>query len=333
MADNGSVDFKAKGGVILGRQIKNLLKNQNVVLLLMILAICALVNLAAPRFLSISNIINLFQTISLTGIMSIGMAMVIITGNIDLSVAYLVSFVACFTAFLLRHNILNDYTALPFGLMLGLCCGILNGILISKTKAEAFIVTLATMCIFQGLALVAVNGNVVTIGTMFLWFGTFKIGRIPVQTIIFIVLAVLVSLIMKYTKFGRRVYSVGGNPEAAFLAGINVVRYKFIVFAINGLLCSITAMLVLSKLSAANYGMALGYEMEAITACVVGGVSLAGGRGNILGCFLGVMLMGIISNSLNLLMVPIFYHKIIIGAVLLIAVVFRTRKQISQDTV
>jgi ribose/xylose/arabinose/galactoside ABC-type transport system permease subunit len=311
----------------IGLRIKGLLRNQNIILLLMVLAITILVTLAAPRFLSVSNIINLFQTVSLTGIMSIGMAMVIITGNIDLSLAYLVSFVACFTAFLLRNNILNDFTALPFGILLGLCCGILNGILVAKTKAEAFIVTLATMCVFQGLALVAANGNVVTIGAMFSWFGSFRLGRIPVQTIIFIILAVLVSLIMRYTKFGRRIYSVGGNAEAAFLAGINVTKYKFIVFAINGLLCSITAMLVLSKLSAANYNMALGYEMEAITACVVGGISLSGGRGTVLGCFLGVMLMGIISNSLNLLMVPIFYHKIIIGVVLLVAIILRAKKQ------
>jgi ribose/xylose/arabinose/galactoside ABC-type transport system permease subunit len=298
----------------------------------MLFVIVILVNFAAPRFLSVGNIINLFQTVSLTGIMSIGMAMVIITGNIDLSVAYLVSFAACFTAFLLRNNVLNDFTALPFGLLLGLCCGILNGILISKTKAEAFIVTLATMCIFQGLALVSANGNVVTISSKFSWFGTIRFGRIPIQTIIFVFLAALISLIMKYTKFGRRIYSVGGNPEAAFLAGISVTRYKFIVFAINGLLCSITAMLVLSKLAAANYNMALGYEMEAITACVVGGISLSGGRGTILGCFLGIMLMGIISNSLNLLMVPIFYHKIIIGIVLLVAIALRARKEVNSGT-
>jgi ribose/xylose/arabinose/galactoside ABC-type transport system permease subunit len=308
-------------------QIKAFFKNQNVFLSIMILVLAVLVQFAAPRFLSISNIINLFQTVSLTGIMTIGMAMVIITGNIDLSVAYLVSFDACLTATLLRHGILNDGTALPFGLLLGLICGIINGLLVAKTKAESFILTLGTMCLFQGFGLVAVSGNVASIGTMFLWFGTMKIGMAPIQTVIFVFLAAIVSLIMRYTKFGRRVYSVGGNPEAAYLAGINVKRYKILVFSINGFLCGITAMLVLSRLSAANYSMTLGYEMEAITACVVGGVSLSGGQGNVLGCFLGVMLMGVISNALNLLMIPIFYHKIIFGIVLLIAVILRTRRQ------
>jgi ribose/xylose/arabinose/galactoside ABC-type transport system permease subunit len=312
-------------------QIKTFLKNQNVFLSIMILVLVVLVQFATPRFLSISNIINLFQTVSLIGIMTIGMAMVIITGNIDLSVAYLVSFDACLTATLLRLGILNDWTALPFGLLLGFICGITNGLLVAKTKAESFILTLGTMSLFQGFGLVAVSGNVASIGTMFSWFGAIKIGRAPIQTVIFVVFAVIASLIMRYTKFGRRVYAMGGNPEAAYLAGINVKRYKVLVFSINGFLCGITAMLVLSRLSAANYNMTLGYEMEAITACVVGGVALTGGQGNVLGCFLGVMLMGIISNSLNMLRIPVFYHKIIFGIVLLIAVILRTRRQSDGD--
>ena len=307
-------------------RIKSFFRNQNVILLLMILVIMFLVRLVAPRFLSVSNMINLFQTISLVGILSIGMAIVIIAGSIDLSVAFLVSFVACLTATLLRLKLLNDYTALPFGLLLGSLCGAINGVLVAKTKAEAFILTLATMCIFQGSALVAANGNVVTIGTMFSWFGTIRFGRIPIQTVIFIAFAIIASFIMRYTKFGRRVYSIGGNAEAAFLAGINVSRYKFYVYTINGFLSGVTAMLVLSKLSAANFNMASGYELESITACVVGGVALSGGRGNIFGAFLGVMLMGVISNALNLMMIPIFYHRIIIGVVLLIAVILRARK-------
>jgi ribose/xylose/arabinose/galactoside ABC-type transport system permease subunit len=238
----------------------------------------------------------------------------------------MVSFVACLTARFLQLNILNDHTALPFGLLLGLLCGVINGILVAKTKAEAFILTLATMCIYEGSALVAANGNVVTIGTMFNWFGTIRLGRVPIQTIIFLFFALTAAFVMRYTKFGCRIYAIGGNTEAAFLAGINVNRYKFFVYTINGFLCGVTAMLVLSKLSAANFNMASGYEMESITACVVGGVSLSGGRGNIIGTFLGVMLIGVISNALNLMMIPIFYHRIIIGIVLLVAVILRTRK-------
>jgi ribose/xylose/arabinose/galactoside ABC-type transport system permease subunit len=178
---------------------------------------------------------------------------------------------------------------------------------------------------FQGMALLAANGNVITIGQDFSWFGTFRVGPFPIQIIIFLALVFLVFFVMKYTKYGRRIYAVGGNAEAAFLAGINVRHYKMMVFIVNGLMCSISAMIVLSKLSAANPNMAVGYEMESITACVAGGVSLMGGRGNTLGCF-----MGIIQNSLNLLMVPIFYHKIIIGIVLLIAVILRTGRSEAQ---
>jgi ribose/xylose/arabinose/galactoside ABC-type transport system permease subunit len=309
-----------------GIRIKGILKNQNTILLFLILFIVLIVSLTAPRFFSVSNMINLFQTISLTGIMAIGMSLVIITGNIDLSVAYLFSFTACLSAFLLKNGILNDITVLPFGLLLGMACGIFNGILVCKVRSESFIITLGTMCIFQGLGLFTAQGNIITIGSMFSWFGIIRIGRIPIQTIIFIVIALVTTLLMRYTKFGRRVYAVGGNSEAAFLAGININRYKFMVYTINGFLCGISAMLVLSRLASANYNMSLGYEMETITACVVGGIALSGGRGNVLGCFLGILLMGLIANSLNMLMVPIFYHKIITGVVLLVAVTIRSRK-------
>ena len=309
---------------------KEILKNQNFLLFLTIVAILVSVGIAQPKFATFGNIINLFQTVSITGIIALGMSMVITTGNIDLSVATMVSFIACFTAYFVKEGVLNDVTALPFGLVMGLGCGVLNGLLASRTRAESFIITLATMMMFQGGALLAANGNVVTIGQTFSWFGTFKMGLIPIQIVIFLVLALVVFFVMKYTKYGRRVYAVGGNSEAAFLAGINVRRHKFLVFVVSGLMCSISAMIVLSRLSAANPNMAVGYEMESITACVAGGVSLMGGRGNTLGCFLGIMLMGIISNSLNLLMVPIFYHKIIIGIVLTVAVVLRTGRSVNQ---
>ena len=308
----------------------NILKNQNFLLFLTLIVIMVAVGFAQPRFRTLRNFINLFQTVSITGIMALGMSMVITTGNIDLSVGTMVSFIACFTAFLIRNGFLNDVTALPFGIGLGFACGVVNGLLVSRTKAESFIITLATMMMFQGMAMLSADGNVVTIGRTLNWFGSYRVGPFPLQIIIFLSLAVVVFLVMKYTKYGRRVYAVGGNSEAAFLAGINVRHYKFMVYVINGIICSISAMIVLSRLSAANPNMAVGYEMESITACVAGGVSLMGGRGNTLGCFMGIMLMGVIANSLNLLMVPIFYHRIIIGVVLLAAVILRTGRSVAQ---
>jgi ribose/xylose/arabinose/galactoside ABC-type transport system permease subunit len=237
-----------------------------------------------------------------------------------------VEFIACLMALLLQKGILNDATAMPFGIAIGLLCGMLNGVLVAYTNVEPFIITLGTMSMFQGAALVTANGTVVTIGDSFSWFGTIRWLTIPIQIYIFIILAVAVFLVMKYTKYGRRLYAIGGNPEAARLAGINIRRNKFVTYIANGFFCTVAAMIVLSKLSAANANMASGYEMQAITACVVGGVSLSGGRGNTIGCFMGIMLIGIISNALNLLMVPTFYHHIIIGAVLLAAVILRTGK-------
>ncbi len=306
-------------------RIKRFFTSQNFILFLTIVVIAIGVSFGTDKLLTEKNIINLFLTVSITGIMALGAALVIISGNIDLSVGTMVSFIACLTAFLLKENVLNDITALFFGILLGLVCGTINGILVSRTKAESFIVTLATMSIFQGASLLAANGNVVSITGKFDFFGGYKLFNwLPIPILILFLLAILMYCIMRFTKFGRRVYAAGGNSEAAFLAGVNVKNYKLSVYMINGVICSLSAMLVLSRLSAANPNMAVGYELEAIAACVIGGISLAGGRGTIAGCFMGIILMGLISNSLNLLMVPIFYHKIIIGIVILVAVLART---------
>jgi ribose/xylose/arabinose/galactoside ABC-type transport system permease subunit len=309
-------------------KLKRFITSQNFILFITIIVIAIGVSFGTDKLITWKNIINLFLTVSITGIMALGAAMVIISGNIDLSVGTMVSFIACLTATLLKVEFLNDWTALLFGLGLGLLCGTVNGILVSRTRAESFIVTLATMSVFQGCSLLAANGNVVSITGKFDFFGGTKIGgQIPIPIAILIVLAVIIFGVMRFTKFGRRIYAAGGNSEAAFLAGVNVKNYKLAVYILNGLICSISAMLVLSRLSAANPNMAVGYELEAIAACVIGGISLSGGRGTIAGCFMGIILMGLISNCLNLLMVPIFYHKIIIGIVILIAVLARTSEK------
>jgi len=307
--------------------ILSLCKSQNAVLILVIIVVFTIASFFSSRFHSLDNVINLFHTVSLTGIMTIGMFLVIVTGNIDLSVACLFSLVTCLSAYMLRQNILNEITVLPFGILVGFLCGAANGLLVTKIKADSFIITLVTMFIFQGLALISVNGEIVNIGSRFLWLGKIQFGRIPLQILIFIFLTIVVSLIMSFSKFGRNLYAVGGNPEASFVMGINVNLYKFMVYAINGVICSISAMLVLSKLSAANYNMALGYELEVITACAVGGVSLIGGKGNVFGGFLGILLIGLISNSLRLLSVPISFHQITIGLILLVAVILQSRRR------
>jgi ribose/xylose/arabinose/galactoside ABC-type transport system permease subunit len=313
-------------------RLKRLLTSQNFILFCTIIFIAFIVSLGTDKMLSSRNIINLFLTVSITGIMALGQAMVIISGNIDLSVGTMVSFIACITAVFIGKGYLNDVTAIIFGVGLGLACGTLNGLLVSRTKAESFIVTLATMSVFQGAALLAANGNVVSIGTKFNFFGGTKLfGLIPIPILILFILGIIVYAVMRYTKFGRRVYAAGGNSEAAFLAGVNVKNYKLAVYMINGAICSVSALLVLSRLSAANPNMAVGYELEAIAACVVGGISLSGGRGTIAGCFMGIILMGLITNSLNLLMVPIFYQKIAIGLVILAAVLVRTFEKSSNN--
>lgn len=293
-----------------------------------IVVICIIVTIINPKFLTGRNIINLFQNISIVGILALGVGIVILTGNIDLSIANMVNFLACFLGRLLLTNTISDKSVLFVGIFLGILCGCLNGLIVAFTSIDSFIITLACASIYYGLALLSSNGYDIFI-TDFKWLGSYRLfSIIPIQTVLFILLAIIMALVMRYTKFGRSIYAVGGNAEAAYVSGINVKLHKLLAYVICGIMCSIASMIILSKLSGANATMASGYDMDSITACVVGGISLIGGRGNILGCFLGVLLMGVITNALNILAVPVFYQEIISGCVLLLAVVLRSNPDI-----
>lgn len=299
-------------------------KNQNFLLLMAIFVICAIVAIINPKFLTGRNIINLFQTISIVGILSLGVGVVILTGNIDLSIANMVSFLACLLGRLLLTNTINDKNILFVGLLLGMLCGCVNGIIVAFTNVDSFIITLACASVYYGLALLSSDGYDIFI-TNFQWFGSYRFfDVVPIQTVLYVTLSIIMALVMRYTTFGRSIYAVGGNAEAAYVSGINVKLHKLLAYIICGMLCSISAMIILSKLSGANATMASGYDMDSITACVVGGISLIGGRGDIFGCFLGVLLMGVISNALNIMAVPVFYQEIISGCVLLMAVILRS---------
>ncbi len=192
------------------------------------------------------------------------------------------------------------------------------------TLSVAENIYLACASVYYGLALLSSDGYDIFI-TNFQWFGSYRFfDVVPIQTVLYVTLAIIMALVMRYTTFGRSIYAVGGNAEAAYVSGINVKLHKLLAYIICGMLCSISAMIILSKLSGANATMASGYDMDSITACVVGGISLIGGRGDIFGCFLGVLLMGVISNALNIMAVPVFYQEIISGCVLLMAVILRS---------
>jgi ribose transport system permease protein len=273
-----------------------------------------------PNFLTVRNLFNVLNQQSTLGIATMGVAMALIAGCIDLTIGNVLASTASIAALLITAGV-NDVYVIILTVIAGLIAGLINGIIVVKTKIDSFIATLGLMSVYQGVALIIPNGNNIYLQGKFSWFGTYRVADIiPIPVFYFIVLTVIVFLVMRFTKFGRRLYSIGGNPEAAFLAGINLDLNRIIAYAISGLLAAFTSLIVISRIGQSQPAMGISYPLEAIAAAVIGGVGLSGGRGTIPGVFLGVILLGLIRNSLNLLRVPSFYQYVMLGAVIIIAV-------------
>jgi ribose/xylose/arabinose/galactoside ABC-type transport system permease subunit len=276
-------------------------------------------------FLKPMNIANVAMQISITGMLAISMTLIMISGGIDLSVGQMMCFLGTAMAYMMRYKGWNDWRIAVFGVVLGVVFQILMGLIISRTKLEPFIVSLGFMSIYKGFTYLITNGREITIEGKFGLLGrtyltisdNFKLGM-PVMVLI--VLMILMGLVLKYTKFGRSVYAVGGNESAAYLAGINVKRFKLLLYALNGLFIAIASMSSLSRMGTGNPLMGEGKEIEVIAAVVVGGTALSGGKGNIWGTFIGVLLLGCISNALNILGVAPHWQYVMRGVLIIVSV-------------
>jgi ribose/xylose/arabinose/galactoside ABC-type transport system permease subunit len=276
------------------------------------------------NFFSGMNISNVLLQVAVTGIFALSMTLVMISGGIDLSIGNMMSFVGTGMAYLIRTV---GWSEVPVILLsIAACIGLqmIMGLIISRTKIEPFIVSLGFMSIYRGFTYLITNGREITIiGKLgYLSGKVFNIGKFVVTApiVTFFVLTVLVWLIVKYTKFGRRVYAVGGNENAAYLAGINVKNFKLLIYAINGLFASIASMTLLARLGTGAPTMGLTKEIDVIAAVVVGGTALSGGKGNVWGTVIGVFLLGIISNALNILGVSPHWQYVMRGLLIIGAV-------------
>ena len=294
--------------------------NQSAFLFLVIVVLSIAIFLANPQFLSSRNLINILQQISVTGIVTMGMAMVLISGGIDLSVGSVIS-VTCSVIAKLMVSGVNVWLAVLAGMLTALACGLVNGLIISKTGCAPFIITLGTLSVFGGLALVITSGRIVNLNGGFDLLGRTNVGFVPMPVIVFLLVCFIVFIVLNFCRFGRRLYAMGGNEEAAFLSGIYVSLLKIVIYCINALIVGVAALVLLSRLGSANPVMGQGYELQSIAAAVIGGVTLDGGKGSVVGCFLGVLLLGIISNALNILGVSPFYQNMVLGSIIVIAVV------------
>ncbi|MGL4590111.1 MAG: ABC transporter permease [Mycoplasmatales bacterium] len=274
------------------------------------------------NFLTTGNVVNLLRQISVNGLISIGMTFVIITGGIDLSVGSVLGLMSSVMALLLVGGM--PFTiVLPIVLVIGALFGMINGLLISKVKLQPFIVTLATMTIFRGVTYVLTNGKPIsnlTTSNFFEFIGRGDIAGIPVPVIIFAAAFIGAYIILNKTVYGRNIYAIGGNETAAILSGLNANRIKTSVYVIAGFLSTLAGIILISRLNSAQPNLGVGYELDAIAAVVIGGTSLSGGRGKISGTLIGILIIGVISNGLNIMGVNAFYQEIIKGLIILGAV-------------
>jgi len=291
--------------------------------LILLVIVSVLTGIFNPIFFTLNNIVNVIGQVSVLGILGIGMTLVMISGGIDLSVGTALSFIAVTVAKLIVSNPgLNIWIPIAVGLLMGLTIGFLNGLIISYSDAQPFVITLGMMSVYQGLALMITQGYAITgLGEKFEFIGSGRILGLSINSYIFIFFLIIYFVVLKFTQLGRYSYAIGGSEATAFLAGIKVKQKKIIYYTLNGLLVGVAAILFSARIGSALPLMGTGYELQAIAAVVIGGVSLAGGIGNIWGTLFGVLLLGVIANSLNLLQIGIYYQYIILGSIIVIAVI------------
>jgi len=292
--------------------------------ILILLFLVAIVSIISPNFLDLNNIMNILQQVSVNGLIALGMTFVILTAGIDLSVGSILALSGMALGMMILSGV-NEVLAIIIVLVLGAVLGFVNGTFISKVKLEPFIVTLATMTMFRGITLVISDGipamGVTTDAPILDFLSQGKIFGIPFPTILFLIVFLILMLILQNTVFGRGVYAIGGNEEVARLSSVPTNKIKTSVYVISGIMSALAGVILTSRLSSSQPTAGTGFELDAIAAVVIGGTSLAGGRGRIFGTLIGVLIIGVINNGLNVMGVSAFYQQFIKGLIILIAVI------------
>ncbi|EOG7624240.1 ribose ABC transporter permease [Vibrio parahaemolyticus] len=298
-----------------------LIEQKSLIALLFLIVVVSFLN---PNFFTVDNILNILRQTSVNAIIAVGMTLVILTAGIDLSVGSVLALCGAFAASLIAMEV-PVLIAVPTALLAGAALGAISGIIIAKGKVQAFIATLVTMTLLRGVTMVYTDGRPISTGftdtaDAFAWFGTGYALGIPVPVWLMVVVFAAAWYLLNHTRFGRYVYALGGNESATRLSGINVDRVKIGVYAICGMLAALAGIIVTSRLSSAQPTAGMGYELDAIAAVVLGGTSLMGGKGRIMGTLIGALIIGFLNNALNLLDVSSYYQMIAKAVVILLAV-------------
>ncbi len=317
--------------------------NKAGILVVFIIVCIFLAIMTKGLFLRPDNIINVVRQVSIHGVVAVGMTMIILFGLIDLSVGSIIAFSGILVAGLQvkwmkgENEWLMLIVSIAVAIAAGAAVGFFNGFVSTKAKIHPFIITLGTMSIFRGATMLIGNGRPITGTTQtFRYIGAGEIGKdwlpfvIPFPVIIFLACVAAAHFVLRKTAFGRSIYAIGGNPEAAYLSGIMVDRVKIATYTILGCLCGLSALILTSRLNSGQMTAGQGYEMDIIAGVVIGGTSMLGGEGGVLGTLLGVLLIGVIQNGMNLMGVQPYWQTIVKGAIIILAVLMDRLKRAFQ---
>ncbi len=301
--------------------------------ILALLGLCLYLSLATPYFLTAGNLSNIARQTSISIILAVGQTLIIIGGGIDLSVGAVLALSACFTAVATTYWNWPVGLGLVAGFAVGTLAGVMNGWIIARGKIPDFIATLGMASVARGLALILTGGLPVpshlTATTLkaylpdtLIWLGSGSIAGIPTPAALALTVAIVGHLILSRTTLGRCAYAIGGNREAARISGIHVERQKVYQYALMGFFAALAGLVLTGRLNSANALMGEGMELQAIAAVVIGGTNLFGGEGHVLGTVVGALIMGVVANGLNLLNVSAFWQRVIMGAIIVVVVIF-----------
>jgi len=328
--------MEAKTNVVEGKRRTSV--SQSLVLVMLIVLLAAVATTVNPRFLKVTNIINIFQQIAVLGIVASGVGMLLVAGEIDISVGTQVSLMGVILAMIIQKvlglpqgNVAawRVTFAIPmaviFTFIVGFILGLVNGITVIKSRAASFIITLGFMLVYKGTALLTSGG------ASYMLFGKFEtLGRgkvlnfIPISILFLLGVIVVAHVVLKYFRYGRFLYAIGGNRKAAYVSGINTGRVTVTAYIVVGLLNALAALILISRVGSALATTGDSYALDALASVIVGGVAITGGKGNALSIFLGVVLIGLIGNALVIMNVNPYMRDVVIGFIIIAAVTIST---------
>ncbi len=297
-------------------------KMQDMGALIALVLLVFVISIISPEFRTIDNFLSLMRQSSINGFIAFGMTCVILTDAIDLSVGSVLALSTALCAAFIKAGVPVGL-AILLSLIIGTVLGSVSGVLVTKGRLQPFIATLITMTVYRGLTQIFMNGKPISgLGDSLLlkFIGRGSVFGIPVPVILFVLIFILFTFVLEKTTFGLRIYSTGSNATSAKLAGVNTGRTKLAAYAISGCMAALSGMILLSRLSSAQPTLGDGFELDAIASVALGGTSMSGGRGRIWGTFVGVLIIAVLNNGLNILGVSSYYQSVVKGIVILVAV-------------